>query len=174
MPCNPPQLLSQYSSQTYLYQLFARHYVKVIRSKALLAVLKELSIFTDTSEISRPPVQLCAKPETVANAVSIPTYFPALYRHHMPDRCRTSHASVTHLHWLISFQVDKASWWGCGQHISNVMDSIPEDKWCDCKPKVKRNGIQYPPMATKADWLPAWLCSALVGSSAKEVPKDEM
>lgn len=54
------------------------------------------------------------------------------------------------------------------------MDQIPEDKWCTCDPKVERDGKQYPPMAAKADWLPAWLSNALGGSSSKEGSKEEL
>ena len=71
----------------------------------------------------------------------------------------------------ISFAAGGASWWGCGKHIASVMDSLPEDKWCTCEPKVES---RYPPMAAKADWLPAWLCNALVGGASKKGPKDEI
>lgn len=40
---------------------------------------------------------------------------------------------------------DKATWWGCGNHIPSVMDSIPESEWCTCEPKVEKDGKQYPP-----------------------------
>ncbi len=34
---------------------------------------------------------------------------------------------------------------GCGQHVPNVMDAIPQDQWCTCEPKVEKKGQQYPP-----------------------------
>ncbi len=40
---------------------------------------------------------------------------------------------------------DKATWMGCGQHVPNVMDAIPQDQWCTCEPKVEKKGQQYPP-----------------------------
>ncbi|PTB81492.1 peptidase C15, pyroglutamyl peptidase I-like protein [Trichoderma longibrachiatum ATCC 18648] len=43
----------------------------------------------------------------------------------------------------------KQTWWGCGKHIPSVLDSVPEDSWCTCEPKVERDGKAYPPMATQ-------------------------
>ncbi len=40
---------------------------------------------------------------------------------------------------------DKSTWMGCGQHVPNVMDAIPQDQWCTCEPKVEKKGQQYPP-----------------------------
>jgi hypothetical protein len=40
---------------------------------------------------------------------------------------------------------EKATWWGCGNHISSVMDSIPEEERCTCAPKVEFQGKEYPP-----------------------------
>ena len=54
------------------------------------------------------------------------------------------------------------------------MDPIPEAKWCTCEPRVEKEGKLYPPMAAKADWLPQWLCNALVGSSSKQKKGDEL
>ncbi len=34
---------------------------------------------------------------------------------------------------------------GCGQHVPSVMDHIPKDEWCSCKPKVEKHGRMYPP-----------------------------
>ncbi|PMD31315.1 hypothetical protein L207DRAFT_386693, partial [Hyaloscypha variabilis F] len=39
----------------------------------------------------------------------------------------------------------KKAWWGCGRHVPGVMDSIPEEEWCTCQPKVEREGKLYPP-----------------------------
>ena len=47
--------------------------------------------------------------------------------------------------------VDKVTWWGCGNHIPSVMDSIPESERCACTPQVERDGKKYPPKAAKAD-----------------------
>jgi len=44
----------------------------------------------------------------------------------------------------------KASWFGCGLHISRVMDVIPEAEWCQCAPKVTVDDKQYPPKAGTA------------------------
>lgn len=43
------------------------------------------------------------------------------------------------------------SWWGCGQHVPMVMDSVPEGQRCTCEPKIEREGKAYPPKAPKAD-----------------------
>ncbi|PVH94854.1 hypothetical protein DM02DRAFT_175653 [Periconia macrospinosa] len=40
---------------------------------------------------------------------------------------------------------DKATWWGCGNHIPGVMDNIPQEQWCTCGPKIERDGMEYPP-----------------------------
>ncbi|KAJ5473380.1 hypothetical protein N7475_002946 [Penicillium sp. IBT 31633x] len=44
----------------------------------------------------------------------------------------------------------KATWWGCGNHIPSVMDSISESEWCTCTPQVEKDGKKYPPKAAKA------------------------
>ena len=43
--------------------------------------------------------------------------------------------------------VDKATWWGCGNHVPTIMDSVPEEDRCACEPQVEREGKMYPPMA---------------------------
>ncbi|KAF2478506.1 hypothetical protein BDY17DRAFT_258841 [Neohortaea acidophila] len=45
----------------------------------------------------------------------------------------------------------KSSWWGCGQHIPSIMDSVPENERCQCEPKTTVDGKSYPPKAEKAD-----------------------
>ncbi|SPN96693.1 uncharacterized protein DNG_00213 [Cephalotrichum gorgonifer] len=30
----------------------------------------------------------------------------------------------------------KSSWWGCGNHVSAVMDSKDKSTWCTCEPKA--------------------------------------
>lgn len=47
--------------------------------------------------------------------------------------------------------IDKATWWGCGKHIPNVMDQIPENERCTCTPQVEVEGKKYPPKGPKAD-----------------------
>ncbi|KAI0829979.1 hypothetical protein F5Y06DRAFT_282506 [Hypoxylon sp. FL0890] len=39
----------------------------------------------------------------------------------------------------------KATWFGCGNHISTVLDQIPSQDLCTCQPKVVVNGKEYPP-----------------------------
>jgi len=39
----------------------------------------------------------------------------------------------------------KTTWWGCGQHIPAVMDSVPQSEWCTCESKTTADGKQYPP-----------------------------
>ena len=46
---------------------------------------------------------------------------------------------------------EKSSWWGCGMHVPSVMKPIAKEEWCICEPKVEKEGVQYPPMAPKAD-----------------------
>ncbi|EEA21475.1 conserved hypothetical protein [Talaromyces marneffei ATCC 18224] len=45
----------------------------------------------------------------------------------------------------------KATWWGCGQHIPMVFESIPENEWCVCAPKVTVEGKEYPPKGALAN-----------------------
>lgn len=40
---------------------------------------------------------------------------------------------------------EKTTWWGCGQHIPRVMDSVPQSDWCTCNPKTTVNSKEYPP-----------------------------
>lgn len=47
----------------------------------------------------------------------------------------------------------KRSWWGCGNHIPSIMDTVPEPDRCNCEPKVEVDGSKYPPKAAKADWM---------------------
>jgi hypothetical protein len=49
----------------------------------------------------------------------------------------------------VTFESDKATWWGCGQHVPMVMDEIPENERCTCTPKVEKEGKQYPPQGPK-------------------------
>lgn len=46
--------------------------------------------------------------------------------------------------------IEKATWWGCGNHIPSVMDSISEDERCTCGPKRNVDGKEYPPKAGEA------------------------
>ncbi|ORY07514.1 hypothetical protein BCR34DRAFT_489429 [Clohesyomyces aquaticus] len=39
----------------------------------------------------------------------------------------------------------KVTWWGCGNHVPSVMDSVPHEKWCTCEPKVEKGGKEFPP-----------------------------
>jgi len=41
--------------------------------------------------------------------------------------------------------VEKATWWGCGNHVPSVLDQIPEGDRCACEPKVEKEGKMYPP-----------------------------
>ncbi|RMZ72988.1 cytochrome P450 [Pyrenophora seminiperda CCB06] len=42
----------------------------------------------------------------------------------------------------------KTTWWGCGKHITSVMESVPLEQWCTCVPRVEQQGQQYPPKGT--------------------------
>lgn len=52
---------------------------------------------------------------------------------------------------VLTNELEKVSWWGCGKHVPMVMDNVPEAERCSCKPQVEREGKMYPPMAEKAD-----------------------
>ena len=106
------------------------------------------------------------------NRPSTPSYLPPIPIPHHPSQKKN--ASSRQLTDPRSNNAEKSSWWGCGQHIPSVMDPIPEANWCTCDPKVERGGKQYPPMAANADWLPAWLCNALVGGASKDGSREEL
>ncbi|KAF2495268.1 hypothetical protein BU16DRAFT_434206, partial [Lophium mytilinum] len=40
----------------------------------------------------------------------------------------------------------KSTWWGCGNHVPSVMDSVADSERCTCEPKVTKEGKEYPPM----------------------------
>ncbi|KAF2671081.1 hypothetical protein BT63DRAFT_423337 [Microthyrium microscopicum] len=40
----------------------------------------------------------------------------------------------------------KTTWRGCGNHVPGVFESVPKDQWCECEPKVTKEGHEYPPM----------------------------
>ncbi|CAE6999546.1 hypothetical protein P3342_001049 [Pyrenophora teres f. teres] len=42
----------------------------------------------------------------------------------------------------------KTTWWGCGKHITSVMESVPLEQWCTCAPRVEQQGQEYPPKGT--------------------------
>ncbi|KAF3050968.1 hypothetical protein E8E11_010503 [Didymella keratinophila] len=45
---------------------------------------------------------------------------------------------------------NKTTWWGCGKHVSGVMNHVPADEWCTCTPRVTVEDKTYPPMGTLA------------------------
>ncbi|KAJ4991413.1 GTP-binding protein [Stagonosporopsis vannaccii] len=45
---------------------------------------------------------------------------------------------------------NKSTWWGCGKHVSGVMNHIPTAEWCTCTPGVIVDDKTYPPMGTLA------------------------
>ncbi|KAM0365294.1 hypothetical protein HYE67_008125 [Fusarium culmorum] len=46
---------------------------------------------------------------------------------------------------------ERATWWGCGNHVPAVMSNIPEHEWCTCEPKVEKDGEKYPPKGEQPD-----------------------
>ena len=52
---------------------------------------------------------------------------------------------------LTHMRAEKSTWWGCGQHVPMVMDTVAKESWCTCEPKVEREGVGYPPMGKRAD-----------------------
>lgn len=54
------------------------------------------------------------------------------------------------------------------------MDPIPTSKWCTCVPTVRRDEKVYPPMTTRANWLPGWLCRSLLRESESQEGKQEV
>jgi hypothetical protein len=79
----------------------------------------------------------------------------------IPIMCMKAHCSICSKLWryrprdwgVIDLKPDKITWWGCGNHIPSVMDSVPQTERCTCEPQVDKEGKKYPPKAAKADWL---------------------
>ncbi|KAM5345517.1 hypothetical protein ACJ41O_011379 [Fusarium nematophilum] len=42
----------------------------------------------------------------------------------------------------------KKTWRGCGSHVRQVLDGVPESQWCSCTPRTKIDGKAYPPPAS--------------------------
>jgi len=52
---------------------------------------------------------------------------------------------------LLTLAEEGSTWYGCGQHVPSVLDSVPETARCICQPKVERDGKQYPPQGKSID-----------------------
>ncbi|GAB7360842.1 hypothetical protein MBLNU230_g0828t1 [Neophaeotheca triangularis] len=49
-------------------------------------------------------------------------------------------------HKAVCSTCQKTTWFGCGAHVPQVLDAVPEPERCDCEPRVEKSGKQYPPM----------------------------
>ena len=67
----------------------------------------------------------------------------------------------------------KKSWRGCGSHVPQVLDSVPENQWCGCEPRVKVNGKAYPPQAAMEIPGLSWI-TGMFGSKAKDEKKEDL
>ncbi|KAI6880539.1 hypothetical protein KC360_g6953 [Hortaea werneckii] len=65
----------------------------------------------------------------------------------------------------------KATWWGCGEHIPKVLDSVPEADRCSCEPKIEKEGKQYPPAGPAFGVVKNMFG---MGGGAKEDGKEEL
>ena len=66
----------------------------------------------------------------------------------------------------------KKSWRGCGQHIPQALNGVPETDWCTCEPRVNVKGKDYPPAAKMAmpgvpNFMKGWM-----GGEKKDGGKD--
>lgn len=60
----------------------------------------------------------------------------------------------------------RKSWRGCGQHIAQALDGVPQSQWCTCEQgRVSINGISYPAAAGLSIPGLSWL-SGLFGGRA--------
>lgn len=105
-----------------------------------------------------PSLQICVSPALAPNAVRLP--FPLSL---FPTSPIPSPSPVISACMLLtcSQTIVKTSWWGCGQHVPNVMDKVAPEQQCTCEPKIEKEGKMYPPMANKANWLPEWICQKI-------------
>jgi len=73
------------------------------------------------------------------------------------------------------------SWWGCGKHVTTVLEATPSSKWCTCDPRIERGGKQYPPMAKQpgaiirnAAAVVLWMKGKRAGWSAEGVIEEPL
>lgn len=69
----------------------------------------------------------------------------------------------------------KKSWRGCGQHIPQALNGVPESDWCTCEPRVNVNGKDYPPAAKMAmPGMPSFLKGWMGGGDKKDGGKEDL
>ncbi|OJD10556.1 hypothetical protein AJ78_08467 [Emergomyces pasteurianus Ep9510] len=95
-----------------------------------------------------PLLNVCpTKPRAPTRAPPDPVlYFDA--SHLLPLKSVRNEQSPLHsrsIEVLHTLHNSKTTWRGCGQHVANVMDSVPSDLWCTCTPKQKIGEKEYPP-----------------------------
>ncbi|CEI68726.1 unnamed protein product [Fusarium venenatum] len=62
----------------------------------------------------------------------------------------------------------KKSWRGCGNHVQQVFNQVPESQWCTCTPRTKIGGKEYPPAAAMQIPGLSWISGMLGGGSHQD------
>ncbi|KAL2680784.1 hypothetical protein Neosp_008387 [[Neocosmospora] mangrovei] len=66
----------------------------------------------------------------------------------------------------------KKSWRGCGSHVRQVLDGVPESQWCTCTPRTKIDGKEYPPAAAMQIPGLSWITGMFGGGGRKDGKQD--
>ncbi|QPC78771.1 hypothetical protein NXS19_009076 [Fusarium pseudograminearum] len=61
----------------------------------------------------------------------------------------------------------KKAWRGCGNHVQQVFDKVPESQWCTCTPRTKIGGKEYPPAAAMQIPGLSWI-SGMLGRGSRQ------
>lgn len=92
-----------------------------------------------------------------------------------PTCCKTQPTCAIHRDHLTnppSPPPAKKSWRGCGNHIPQALDGVPESQWCTCGPRTKVGGKEYPPAAKfempGVSWLTSMFGGGAKGGKGKE------
>ncbi|KAJ4264777.1 hypothetical protein NW762_005020 [Fusarium torreyae] len=74
---------------------------------------------------------------------------------------------------MLNKNVAKKSWRGCGNHVKQVFDGVPESQWCTCTPKTKIGDKEYPPAAAMQIPGLSWITGMFGGGANKDSGGDK-
>ncbi|SCO00853.1 uncharacterized protein FFM5_07422 [Fusarium fujikuroi] len=74
---------------------------------------------------------------------------------------------------LIEVYIAKKSWRGCGNHVQQVFDGVPQAEWCTCTPKTKIGSKEYPPAAPMQIPGLSWISGILGGGNHQKPGGDK-
>ncbi|KAG5756079.1 hypothetical protein H9Q69_002133 [Fusarium xylarioides] len=67
----------------------------------------------------------------------------------------------------------KKSWRGCGNHVQQVFDGVPQAEWCTCTPRTKIGSKEYPPAAPMQIPGLSWISGMLGGGKHQQPGGDK-